>query len=196
MYRADRIAGVDEVGRGPLAGAVVAAAVILDPLRPIPGLKDSKALTEKKRELLDVEIRQHAIAYCIARSEVEEIDQINILQASLVAMQRAVAGLQVAPEFVWVDGNRTPGFACPSDYLIKGDTRQDAIKAASIIAKVARDREMVVLHEQYPEYGLAQHKGYPTRAHLAALRQFGPSDIHRMSFAPCREAMQASTRAK
>jgi ribonuclease HII len=196
MYRADRVAGVDEVGRGPLAGAVVAAAVILDPFKLIPGLKDSKALTEKKRELLDVEIRQHAIAFCIARAEVEEIDQINILQASLLAMQRAVAGLKVAPDFVLVDGNRTPGFACPSDYLIKGDSKHDAIKAASIIAKVARDREMLALHEQYPEYGLAQHKGYPTSAHLAALKQFGPSDIHRMSFGPCREAMQTSTSAK
>lgn len=191
MYRADWVAGVDEVGRGPLAGAVVAAAVILNPFRPIPGLKDSKALTEKKREQLDIEIREHAISFCIARSEVEEIDQINILQASLVAMQRAVAGLNVTPQFVLVDGNRTPGFACPSDFLIKGDTKHDAIKAASIIAKVARDREMLELHEQFPNYGLAQHKGYPTSAHLAALKQYGPSKIHRMSFAPCRQALES-----
>lgn len=188
MYRVDWVAGVDEVGRGPLAGAVVAAAVILNPFHVIPGLKDSKALTEKKRERLDLEIREHAIAFCIARAEVEEIDRINILQASLVAMQRAVAGLSVAPHFVLVDGNRTPGFACPSDFLIKGDGKHDAIKAASIIAKVARDREMEQLHEQFPNYGLRQHKGYPTSAHLAALKRFGPSKIHRMSFAPCREA--------
>lgn len=190
MYRPDRLAGVDEVGRGPLAGAVLAAAVILDPLHMIHGLKDSKALSEKKRQALDIEIRRYAIAYCIARAEVEEIDQINILQASMVAMQRAVAGLDVEPDFVLVDGNRTPGFACPSDFLIKGDTKHNAIKAASIIAKVARDREMTELHDQYPEYGLRQHKGYPTKAHLAALKRFGPSEIHRMSFAPCRAAVR------
>lgn len=190
MYRLEWLAGVDEVGRGPLAGAVVAAAVILNPYQSIPGLKDSKALSEKKRNALDVEIRRHAIAFCIARAEVEEIDEINILQASLVAMQRAVAGLVVEPDFVLVDGNRTPGFKCPSDYLIKGDAKHDAIKAASIIAKVARDKEMVALHQQYPGYGLEQHKGYPTAAHLAALKRLGPSVIHRMSFAPCRNARQ------
>jgi len=189
MYRRDWVAGVDEVGRGPLAGAVVAAAVILNPFRAIDGLKDSKALSEKRRNALDIDIRHYALAYCIARSEVEEIDRINILQASLVAMQRAVAGLCLKPDFVLVDGNRTPGFACPSDFLIKGDTKHDAIKAASIIAKVARDREMVELHDKFPEYGLSQHKGYPTAVHLAALQRFGPTKIHRMSFAPCRDAM-------
>jgi ribonuclease HII len=196
MYRADWVAGVDEVGRGPLAGAVVAAAVILNPFQPIPGLKDSKALTAKKREWLDVEIRRHALSFCIARAEVEEIDRINILQASLIAMQRAVAGLDKQPDFVLVDGNRTPGFACPSDYLVKGDAKHDAIKAASIIAKVARDKEMLMLNEQYPGYGLDQHKGYPTSAHVAALKKLGPTKIHRMSFAPCRVASESSTSAK
>ena len=189
MYRREWVAGVDEVGRGPLAGAVVAAAVILDPFRAIDGLKDSKALSEKQRNALDIDIRRYALAYCIARAEVEEIDRINILQASMVAMQRAVAGLSINPDFVLVDGNRSPGFACPSDFLIKGDTKHDAIKAASIIAKVARDKEMVELHDKFPEYGLHQHKGYPTPAHLAALHRFGPTEIHRMSFAPCRDAM-------
>jgi ribonuclease HII len=195
MYRLELVAGVDEVGRGPLAGAVVAAAVILNPYQLIPGLKDSKALSEKKRIALDTEIRRHAVAFCIARAEVEEIDEINILQASLVAMQRAVLGLKVEPDFVLVDGNRTPGFKCPSDYLIKGDTKHDAIKAASIIAKVARDREMVALHQQFPGYGLEQHKGYPTAFHLEALKRLGPTEIHRMSFAPCRKAQKRAMKA-
>ena len=190
MYRREFVAGVDEVGRGPLAGAVYAAAVVLDPFKAIEGLKDSKQLTEKKREALDVSIREHAVSYCVARAEVGEIDEINILQASMLAMQRAVSGLNVPAEFVIVDGNRSPGFACPSEWLVKGDAKSDVVKAASIIAKVARDREMVRLDELYPEYGLAQHKGYPTPVHLEALKIHGPSPIHRMSFAPCREATQ------
>ena len=188
MYRRDYLAGVDEVGRGPLAGAVFAAAVILDPFCKIDGLRDSKQLSAKRREVLDVLIREQAISFCIARAEVDEIDEINILQASLLAMQRAVKGLSPAPNFVLVDGNRTPEFDCPSDWLVKGDTRSDVIKAAAIIAKVARDKEMVALDKSYPVYGLARHKGYPTAFHLAALQEHGPSPIHRMSFAPCRQA--------
>ena len=187
MYRRDCLAGVDEVGRGPLAGAVFAAAVILDPFSKIDGLRDSKQLSAKRREVLDASIREQAISFSVARAGVAEIDEINILQASLLAMQRAVKGLIVAPDFVLVDGNRTPGFDCPSEWLVQGDTRSDVIKAASIIAKVARDKEMEALDSRYPVYGLARHKGYPTAFHLAALREHGPSPIHRMSFAPCRQ---------
>ncbi|MDZ7683783.1 MAG: ribonuclease HII [Gammaproteobacteria bacterium] len=186
MFFRDHCAGVDEVGRGPLAGAVVAAAVILDPFRATIGLRDSKALTHARRVRLDELIRRDALAWSMGRAEVEEIDRLNILEASMLAMQRAVAGLSIVPDHVWVDGNRTPIFDCPADYLVKGDTRLDAIKAASIIAKVARDREMERLGEQYPNYGLAQHKGYPTRDHLDALKKYGPCPVHRMSFAPCR----------
>jgi ribonuclease HII len=187
MYRREYCAGVDEVGRGPLAGAVFAAAVVLDPFRSIEGLDDSKVLTAKRRGELDVVIREHAVDFAIGRADVEEIDRINILQASLLAMQRAVEGLCVPLDFVLVDGNRTPEFACPSDYLIKGDAKFDGIKAASIIAKVARDAEMTALDEVYPDYGLARHKGYATRFHLQALKKLGPSPIHRMSFGPCRQ---------
>jgi ribonuclease HII len=188
VYRRDYLAGVDEVGRGPLAGAVFAAAVILDPFSKIDGLRDSKQLSAKRREILDPLIREQAISFCIARAEVAEIDEINILQASLLAMQRAIKGLSPAPNFVLVDGNRTPELDCPSDWLVKGDTRSDVIKAAAIIAKVARDKEMVALDVSYPVYGLARHKGYPTAFHLAALQEHGPSPIHRMSFAPCRRS--------
>ena len=191
MYWRECCAGVDEVGRGPLAGAVYAAAVILDPFAPMSGLRDSKALTEARRDALDVVIRTHALAYCVASASIKEIDKINILQASLLAMQRAVAGLNHPVDFVMVDGNRTPGFACPSEWLIKGDSKFDAIKAASIIAKVARDREMLRLDKLYPAYGFAQHKGYGTPAHLAALQAHGPSSVHRMSFAPCRASLQS-----
>ncbi|MCB1693154.1 MAG: ribonuclease HII [Pseudomonadales bacterium] len=180
-------AGVDEVGRGPLAGAVFAAAVVLDPFSRIDGLSDSKAMTAKQREALDEEIKACAVSWCIAFADVREIDRINILQASMLAMQRAVRGLNCPVDHVMVDGNRTPDFGCPADYLVKGDAKFDAIKAASIIAKVARDREMTALDELYPGYGLARHKGYPTPEHLAALRELGPSRIHRMSFAPCRQ---------
>jgi len=194
MYWREYFAGVDEVGRGPLAGAVVAAAVVFDTFQTIDGLRDSKVLSESRREALDVEIREKAYSYCIARAEVEEIDQMNILNASLLAMQRAVAGLNGQVDFVVVDGNRSPGFACPSEWLIKGDAKLDAIKAASIIAKVARDREMVRLDALYPGYGLAKHKGYPTLQHRQALKNQGPSPIHRMSFGPCREALALARR--
>lgn len=187
MYRTEHCAGVDEVGRGPLAGAVMTAAVILDPFHAIEGLADSKVLSAKRREVLDLVIREQAISFAIGRAEVEEIDRINILQATMLAMQRAVEGLHVPPDFVLVDGNRAPEFKCPADFLVKGDARFDSIKAASIIAKVARDREMIDLDKLYPHYGLARHKGYATRFHLEALRKHGPSPIHRMSFAPCRQ---------
>ncbi len=196
MYFREHLAGVDEVGRGPLAGAVFAAAVILNPFQPLAGLRDSKQLSSGKRDKLDILIREQAISYCIARAEVAEIDEMNILQASLLAMQRAVAGLSVVPDFVLVDGNRTPGFACESEWLIKGDTKSDVIKAASIIAKVARDREMEAFDSVYPGYGFAQHKGYPTAAHRAALIKQGPTPIHRMSFAPCREAQKIRDHSK
>ena len=189
MYRLEYIAGVDEVGRGPLAGAVLAAAVILDPIYSIEGLRDSKQLTEKRRRALDVEIRARALDFCIARAEVDEIDVINILNASMLAMQRAVQGLKLPVEIALVDGNRLPVLPCPAEYLVKGDAKSDAIKAASIIAKVARDDEMIELDAKFPEYGLAQHKGYPTAAHLDALRRHGPSPIHRLSFGPCRQSV-------
>ena len=193
MYRLEHVAGVDEVGRGPLAGAVYAAAVVLDPFKSIEGLRDSKMLSAKRREVWDEEIRSKAVAYSIAFADVAEIDDVNILQASLLAMQRAVNNLSITVDFAIVDGNRTPGFYCPSEWLIKGDGKHNSIKAASIIAKVARDKEMKVLDEIYPNYGLAKHKGYPTAAHLAALRKHGPSPIHRMSFAPCRAILPLIT---
>ncbi|WP_444933823.1 ribonuclease HII [Microbulbifer sp. JTAC008] len=189
-FKGDLIAGVDEVGRGPLAGDVVAAAVILDPNKPIAGLADSKKLTEKKRERLFDEICERALSYSIARATVEEIDQLNILQASLLAMHRAVAQLSVQPEFVLVDGNKKPNWDYPCDTVVKGDGRVAAIGAASILAKVTRDREMVVLDFEYPGYGLAGHKGYPTKAHMEALQLQGPTPIHRTSFAPVRRLME------
>ncbi len=185
------IAGVDEVGRGPLAGAVVTAAVILDPAHPIAGLIDSKALSEKRREALEIEILAHALAWSIGRAEVDEIDEINILQATMVAMQRAVMGLTLKPTHVLVDGNRAPRLAVPVTAIIKGDQSEPAISAASIIAKVARDREMVALDARYPGYGLAKHKGYPTKQHLEALSELGVTPIHRRSFAPVRKILEA-----
>ena len=185
MYRREYLAGVDEVGRGPLAGSVYAAAVVLDPFVRLDGLRDSKQLSEKRRQQLDLVIREKALAYCVASADVKEIDEINILQASMLAMTRAVSGLGVPVDFVIVDGNRIPDVPFDAEWLVKGDTKSDAVKAASIIAKVARDDEMKRLDLIYPEYGLAQHKGYPTRAHLAAIKLHGPSPIHRMSFAPC-----------
>ena len=187
MYRSEYVAGVDEVGRGPLAGAVFAAAVILNPLSSIEGLRDSKILTVKKRAALDLEIRSKAVAFCVAEASVEEIDRLNILWASMLAMKRAVAGLSLQPDSALVDGNRVPSLSCPAQYVIGGDDKITAIAAASIIAKVARDRAMEALDDQYPEYGFARHKGYPTRHHLAVLRRLGPTPIHRMSFAPCRQ---------
>lgn len=182
-------AGVDEVGRGPLAGPVVAAAVILDPARPIAGLADSKKLSEKRREQLADEIRHHALAWSLGRAEVEEIDDINILQASLLAMQRAVAGLQLAPQLVLIDGNRCPSLEYPSQAIVKGDSLVPAISAASIIAKVSRDREMCDLDTEFPGYGLASHKGYPSKKHLEALGILGVTPVHRRSYAPVRRLL-------
>ena len=190
MYRREYFAGVDEVGRGPLAGAVYAAAVVLDPFVRLDGLRDSKQISEKRRCELDLVIREKALAYCVASADVSEIDEINILQASMLAMERAVSGLKVPVDFVIVDGNRIPELHCEAEWLIKGDSKSDPIKAASIIAKVARDSEMKRLDRIYPEYGLAQHKGYPTRAHLESLKRHGPSPIHRLSFAPCRAVVE------
>ncbi|WP_020681900.1 ribonuclease HII [Marinobacterium rhizophilum] len=184
------VAGVDEVGRGPLVGNVVAAAVILDPSRPIAGLADSKALSEKKRLQLHAEICDKALAWCVASASPAEIDTLNILHATMLAMQRAVAGLAIAPDFALIDGNRCPSLACPSEPVIKGDAKVPAISAASIIAKVVRDQEMAELHRLHPDYGFAQHKGYPTQAHLAALRRLGPLPEHRRSFRPVRELLQ------
>lgn len=188
-------AGVDEVGRGPLAGPVVAAAVILDPLRPVEGLRDSKALTAQRRETLAMQIRASALAWSLGRAEVEEIDAINILQASLLAMQRAVAGLSVLPQLALVDGNRCPRFGCPAQAVVRGDALVPAISAASILAKVARDLEMVELDGRYPGYGLAQHKGYPSKLHLQALQALGVSAIHRRSYAPVRRVLEGAGQA-
>lgn len=178
------VAGVDEVGRGPLAGAVVTAAVILDPNKPIDGLADSKKLSEKKREQLFDIIQERALAFAFGRAEADEIDRINILQASLLAMSRAVAALPIQPHHVMVDGHICPKVPMSVEAIIKGDATIACISAASILAKVARDREMLQLHQRYPEYGFDKHKGYPTPVHLAALRKHGPSIIHRRSYAP------------
>lgn len=185
------MAGVDEVGRGPLAGAVVAAAVVMPSVRELVGLNDSKLVSESKREKLYDQITSGAIAWAVGRAEVEEIDQLNILQASLLAMQRAVEGLAILPELALVDGNQAPKLTCLVETLIGGDRLEPLISAASIIAKVTRDREMIVLDQRYPGYGFAQHKGYGTRAHLAALAEHGPCAIHRRSFAPVRKYTQA-----
>lgn len=185
------VAGVDEVGRGPLCGAVVTAAVILDPDKPILGLNDSKKLSLLRREALFEEIQEKALAWCVARAEVAEIDKLNILHATMLAMQRAVEGLQVQPRLALIDGNRCPKLAVPSSPVVKGDSQVPAIAAASILAKVTRDREMQALDVLYPGYGLAGHKGYPTAEHLEALRRLGPTPIHRRSFAPVRDAWHA-----
>ncbi|UUE10905.1 ribonuclease HII [Dickeya zeae] len=183
------IAGVDEVGRGPLVGAVVTAAVILDPNRPIVGLADSKKLSEKRRLALYDEIREKALAWSLGRAEPEEIDTLNILHATMLAMQRAVAALPVTPDFVLIDGNRCPTLPMPSQAVVKGDSRVAEISAASILAKVTRDREMEVLDQQFPEYGFAQHKGYPTAYHLEKLATLGATLHHRRSFAPVKRAL-------
>lgn len=188
------IAGVDEVGRGPLAGPVVTAAVILDPDNPIAGLTDSKKLTEKRREALVPIIQQHALSWALGRAEVHEIDQLNILQASLLAMRRAVMALPIAPQKVHVDGIHAPDLPYPVVTIIKGDLHDQAIAAASILAKVARDQEMLDLAQQYPGYDLAKHKGYPTVAHQQALMQLGPSAIHRKSFKPVQLALKLSSK--
>lgn len=183
------IAGVDEAGRGPLAGAVIAAAVILPPDHGIVGLTDSKKLSEAQREKLFILIQERALAVSVGRAEVEEIDEVNILQASLLAMQRAVEGLSLRPTHALIDGNRCPKLSCPATAIIKGDATEPAISAASIIAKVTRDREMLLLHEQYPQYGFAKHKGYPTKDHLAALDVHGVSKVHRRSYQPVAERL-------
>lgn len=182
-------AGVDEVGRGPLAGPVMAGAVILDPARPIRGLADSKALSEAAREQLAEEIKASALAWAIGRAEVEEIDHINILQASLLAMRRAVLALSPQAEYALIDGNRCPDLPCPSKAIIKGDQSVAAISAASIIAKVTRDREMVEMEALYPGYAFASHKGYPTKLHIAALTELGLTPIHRRSFGPVKKLL-------
>ncbi len=185
------IAGVDEVGRGPLAGPVVSAMVILDPKKPIKGLADSKVLTAVQREALSLEIKEKSICWSIGSASVEEIDQLNILQATLLSMRRAISNAVLKPDQVWIDGNRCPDLDIPAKAIIGGDATVPAISAASIIAKVARDQEMVALDVLYPGYGFAQHKGYGTPKHLAALKCLGPSPIHRMSFAPVRLAVPA-----
>lgn len=178
------VAGVDEAGRGPLAGPVVAAAVILDELNPIRGLNDSKKISAKRREVLFDEIRARALCFAIAEASTQEIDQLNILQATMLAMQRAVQGLRLPPKLVLVDGNRIPTLTMRAEAIVKGDALVPAISAASILAKVHRDRLCEVMHQRYPLYGFDQHKGYGTAQHLAALQAHGPADCHRMTFAP------------
>ncbi|WP_340616438.1 ribonuclease HII [Xenorhabdus entomophaga] len=187
--QANLIAGVDEVGRGPLVGAVVTAAVILDPAKPITGLTDSKKLTEKRREALYLEIKEKALCWSLGRAEPEEIDQLNILHATMLAMQRAVAGLAITPDYVLIDGNRCPALAMPAQAVVKGDSLVAEISAASILAKVTRDREMAELDKQLPGYGFAKHKGYPTALHLEKLALLGATEHHRKSFAPVKRAL-------
>lgn len=181
------IAGVDEAGRGPLAGPVMAAAVILDPNRPIEGLRDSKKLTADRREVLAELIQERAIAFAVCHADVEEIDRLNILRASLLAMERALATLALSPTRVLVDGNHAPDTIWPVETIVKGDDKIPEIAAASILAKVMRDREMLLLDREFPQYGFAQHKGYPTKLHLAAIREHGVLPIHRKSFRPVAE---------
>lgn len=182
------VAGVDEVGRGPLVGDVVTAAVILDPNNPIEGLNDSKKLSEKKRLALLPEIKEKALAWAVGRCSPEEIDELNILQATMVAMQRAIAGLKVQPDLALIDGNRCPELPMDSQAVVKGDLRVAEISAASIIAKVVRDQEMEELDKQYPQFGFAKHKGYPTKAHFEAIEQHGVISEHRKSFKPVKKA--------
>lgn len=184
------ICGVDEAGRGPLAGPVYAAAVILDDTHPIPGLNDSKKLSERRRDELALEIKRHAAAWAIAEASVEEIDALNILQASLLAMKRAVHALNLRPQEVWVDGLHCPDTGFFSRAIVKGDSTVAAISAASILAKTARDKVMLQLHGQYPQYGFDVHKGYPTAAHLEALRAHGVSAVHRRSYKPVKALLQ------
>lgn len=189
------VCGVDEAGRGPLAGAVFAAAVILDPERPIDGLADSKKLTAARRESLAEAIRERALAWHVASASVEEIDRLNILQATFLAMQRAVAGLAVVPARALIDGNRVPRqFPVAAEAIVKGDATEPAISAASILAKTARDADLVALDTRYPDYGFARHKGYPTAEHLAAIERLGVLPIHRRTFGPIRVLLQAGQR--
>jgi ribonuclease HII len=194
MQKATMIAGVDEAGRGPLAGPVYAAAVILNPHHPIAGLNDSKVLSEKKRDALYILIQEHALSWAIGRADVTEIDEINILQASMLAMQRAVEALSVIPTLALIDGNCSPILKCESRAIINGDALEPAISAASILAKVARDQEMLQWDQAFPQYGFAKHKGYGTRDHMAALINHGPCKIHRLSFAPVAKAANAKGR--
>lgn len=189
------VCGVDEAGRGPLAGPVVAAAVILDSNQPIDGLADSKQLTERKREELAQEIRSRARAWAVASANVDEIDALNILRASLLAMSRAVMGLKIAPELALVDGTYCPDLNCAVRAVIRGDATVPEISAASILAKVTRDAEMLQLHQRYPQYGFDRHKGYPTASHLAALRAHGASLVHRRSFSPVRAVIAVEARS-
>lgn len=191
--RGQFVAGVDEVGRGPLAGPVVAAAVILDPNQPIEGLMDSKKISEKRREVLAEEIKKKALAWAIARVDVDVIDEINILQASLRAMAISVSELKQQPDFVMIDGNKIPAdLTINAEAIVKGDDRVPCISAASIIAKVARDREMIEMDSIYPGYGLAKHKGYPTKVHIEALQKLGVTEIHRRSFGPVKKVLAVS----
>jgi ribonuclease HII len=183
------LAGVDEAGRGPLVGNVVASAVILNSADPIVGLADSKKLSEKRREQLAIEIRQRSLAWAVVSVSPEEIDQINILQATMLAMKQAVEQLAVAPDHVFIDGNRCPDLCYPATAIVKGDDRVAEISAASIIAKVTRDEQMRVLHNEFPQYGFDRHKGYPTKAHVAALAEHGPCPQHRRSYAPVRRCL-------
>lgn len=184
------VAGIDEAGRGPLAGPVYAAAVILDPARPIAGLNDSKKLTAMRRDQLAEQIRSDALAWCIASASVEEIDNLNILQATMLAMRRACAGLSLTPSQALIDGNRVPlGLVCPAQAIVKGDATVAAISAASILAKTARDADCLALHAVYPDYAFDQHKGYGTALHLARLASHGPCPAHRRSFAPVRRLL-------
>jgi len=184
------ICGVDEVGRGPLIGAVVTAAVILDPAKPIAGLTDSKKLTDKRRLELAELIKANALCWALGRAEPDEIDSLNILHATMLAMRRAVAALAIRPEWVLVDGNRTTDFGVPASAVVKGDLHVPEISAASILAKVARDAEMQTLHQHFPQYGFDAHKGYPTKAHLAAIEQYGVLSQHRRSFKPVRLVLE------
>lgn len=184
------VAGVDEVGRGPLVGEVVAAAVILDPNKPIDGLTDSKKLSEKRREQLAAEIKERALAWCIASASPAEIDQINILHASMLAMQRAVEGLKVQPDHVKVDGNRCPQLSISVEAIVKGDAKVAEIGAASIIAKVHRDQQMIDLDKAYPQYGFAKHKGYPTAEHMKLLQKHGVLPQYRRSFGPVKRLLE------
>ena len=186
-----KICGVDEAGRGPLAGPVYAAAVVLDPAKPIKGLKDSKLLSASQREKYAELIRNQATAFAVAHASVEEIDRLNILQATLLAMQRAVEGLGLVPDEAWIDGNRCPRLACPARAIVRGDRLHAVISAASILAKTARDAEMRLMHERFPQYCFDRHKGYPTPEHLALLKRHGPTEIHRRSFAPVRRMLPA-----
>lgn len=191
----DIICGVDEAGRGPLAGAVYAAAVILDPARPINGLRDSKKLSEARRDALAEEIKSNALAWAVAFCTEAEIDELNILHASMLAMRRAVESLQVAPTLALIDGNRCPVMSVRSEAIVKGDDKVPAISAASILAKTARDASLKSLHQQYPMYGFDQHKGYPTAMHLERLRLHGVSPVHRRSYAPVRELLGKEVKA-